>query len=576
MIVKENMDLTQLPPYQKRRFVPNDSDLTKAETVKSLYQQLLDRPINSHQELESWLLDRSELDASLGQTGSILYINMTCHTDDPQKAGAYTQFIQTVPPAVKPINDELNQKYLKLLKNFPLDTKRYGVYNRATVTDVELFVEANVPLQTKIDLLSQEYQTVSGAMTVHFDKKEQTMPQMGRYLLEPDRKKREEAWRAMTKRRLADKDKLEDIYDQMFKLRCDIATNAKMNFIEYQFKSYHRFDYKPADCKKYHETIEQLVVPLYGEVLKRRKYEMKLDALRPWDLAVDPYSKPPLKPFEKALELVTKTQKIFDKLDPELGKQFKEMDDLGLLDLENRKGKAPGGYQNTLSETRKPFIFMNAVGIDDDVRTLLHESGHAFHALACAEDPLVDYRHAPMEFCEVASMAMELLGGEYLSEFYPYDELKRSNREHLEGIVHVLCWVANIDAFQHWLYEHPTHSPQERRQAWLGFYHQFGGKFVDWKGLEEEQAYLWHRQLHIFEVPFYYIEYGIAQLGALQLWLKAKNDPRKALADYRHGLSLGGSKPLPELYQAAGIKFDFSSQIIKPLIDAVYQEWRKS
>jgi len=381
----------------------------------------------------------------------------------------------------------------------------------------------------------------------------------------------------MTKRRLADKDKLENIYDQMFKLRCEIAKNAKMpNFIEYQFHSYHRFDYKPADCKKYHEVIEQFVVPLYGEVLKKRQYEMKLDSLRPWDLAVDTHGKAPLKPFEKAAELISKTQQIFNKLDQQLAAEFKEMNDLGLLDLENRKGKAPGGYQNTLSEARKPFIFMNAVGVDDDVRTLLHEAGHAFHALASAQDPLVDYRHAPMEFCEVASMAMELLGGEYINEFYSPDDVKRSNREHLEGIVHILCWVANIDAFQHWLYEHPHHSPEERRQAWKGFYHQFGGKFVNWEGLEEEQAYLWHRQLHVFEVPFYYIEYGIAQLGALQLWLKAKQDPKNALSDYRHGLSLGGSRPLPELYQGAGIKFDFSREIIKPLADAVYREWQRS
>ncbi len=571
------MDLTQLPIYQKRSFVPQDANLTSVEIIKALYQKLINRLISSAKELEDWLLDRSELDAALGQAGSILYINMTCHTDDPKTAGAYTEFIQTIPPAVKPLNDELNKKYLNVLKKYPLDVKRYEVYNRATTVDIELFVEANVALQTKVELLSQEYQTVSGAMAVNFDGKEQTMPAMGKYLQEPDRKKREEAWRAMTKRRLADKDKLESLYDQMFKLRCEVAANAKMNsFIEYQFRSYHRFDYKPADCKEYHETIEKLVVPLYGEILKKRQQEMKLSSLRPWDLAVDTHGKQPLKPFGKSSDLIDKTQNIFNHLDKQLGAEFKEMKDLGLLDLENRKGKAPGGYQNTLSEARKPFIFMNAVGVDDDVRTLLHESGHAFHALAAAKDPLVDYRHAPMEFCEVASMSMELLGGEYLNEFYSKEDAGRSNREHLEGIVHILAWVANIDAFQHWLYEHPNHSPQERRQAWMGFYHQFGGKFVNWDGLEEEQAYLWHRQLHIFEVPFYYIEYGIAQLGALQLWLNAKNNPKKALADYRHGLSLGGSRPLPELYQAAGIKFDFSQEIIKPLVDAVYQEWKKS
>ena len=243
--------------------------------------------------------------------------------------------------------------------------------------------------------------------------------------------------------------------------------------------------------------------------------------------------------------------------------------------MESYKRKAPGGYQNTLHEARKPFIFMNAVGVDDDMRTLLHESGHAFHTLACANDPLLDYRHAPMEFCEVASMGLELLGGQYIGEFYAPLDIKRSNREHLESIVHILVWAANIDAFQHWLYEHPHHSPHERRQAWMGFYQQFGGKFLDWEGLKEEQAYLWHRQLHIFEVPLYYIEYGIAQLGALQLWLKAKKDPRKTLADYRHGLSLGGSRPLPELYQAAGIKFDFSQELIKPLVDEVYEQWQR-
>jgi oligoendopeptidase F len=569
------MDLTQLSPYQKRSFVPVDACLTEVQTVKGLYEKLLERPIKSVKELESWLLDRSELDAALGQAGSVLYINMTCRTDDTKIAGAYTDFIQNISPAIKPINDELNKKYLKLIKSYPLDSKRYEVYDRTTEVDVKLFMEANVPLQTKVDMLSQEYQTVSGAMTVQFEGKEQTMPQMGKYLLEPERKIREQAWRAMTKRRLADKDKLENIYDQMFQLRCQISGNANMkNFTEYQFKAYHRFDYSAADCKKYHETIEKFVVPLYGKILERRKEEMGVDSLRPWDLAVDPLGRKALKPFDKATELISKTQVIFNKLDKDLASEFKEMDDLGLLDLESRKGKAPGGYQNTLSEARKPFIFMNAVGVDDDVRTLLHEAGHAFHALAAANDPIVDYRHAPMEFCEVASMAMELFGGEYINEFYNAEDTKRSNREHLEGVIHVLAWVANIDAYQHWLYEHPNHTSHERRQAWEGFYHQFGGKFVNWEGLEEEQAYLWHRQLHIFEVPFYYIEYGIAQLGALQLWVKAKKDPKKALADYRQGLALGGSRPLPELYQAAGIRFDFSEEIIKPLVEEAYNEWK--
>ena len=570
------MDLTQLPVYQRRIFIPENVDLTDVSIVVRLYEKLEARSICSAVDLEQWLLERSELDAALSQAGSILYIRMTCQTDDPKIAKAYTEFVQTIPPAIKPINDRLNHQYVRFAKQFPLDAKRYQVYDRAVKTDIELFFEKNVELQTKVDLLSQEYQTISGAMTVMFDGREHTIPEMGKYLLETDRSLRERAWRASAQRRIKDKDKMEEIFESMFELRNSIARNAGFsNFTEYQFKAYHRFDYSPGDCKKYHETVEKMIVPLNGKILSKRREQMRLTSLRPWDTAVDASGEEPLDPFKDAQELIKGAGAIFNKLDPDFGRQFQEMNNFGLLDLASRKGKAPGGYQNTLSEARKPFIFMNAVGIDDDVRTLLHEGGHAFHALACADEAIVDYRSAPMEFCEVASMSMELLGGEYLSEFYNPKDLKRSNREHLEGIIQTLAWVANIDAFQHWLYEHPQHSSDERRQAWVSLYEQFGGKFIDWSDLTEIQSYLWHRQLHIFEVPFYYIEYGIAQLGALQVWLNARRNPKKALADYKNGLALGGSRPVGELYRAAGISFDFSESIIKPLVEAVSEEWEK-
>ncbi len=570
------MDLTQLPAYQKRRFVPEGADLTDAAAVLALYEQLEIREIASAKELEQWLLDRSELDAALSQAGSVLYIRMTCQTDDPPTAGAYTKFIETVPPAVKPVNDRLNRKYLHMNKRYPLEARRYQVYDRVVRADIELFCEENVPLQTKVDLLSQEYQTICGAMTVSFEGKEQTLPQMAKYLLDNDQDLRERSWRAAAERRLKDKDKLEKIFEEMLSLRNAIAQNAGFEpFTAYQFKAYHRFDYTPQDCKKYHETVERLIVPLHGRIMEKRRQQMKLKTLRPWDTAVDPMGAEPLAPFKQVHELIQGTQSIFDALDPDFSAQFREMEQLGLLDLASRKGKAPGGYQNTLSEARKPFIFMNAVGIDDDVRTLLHESGHAFHALASAQDPIVEYRHAPMEFCEVASMAMELLCSRHLGRFYGPQDLRRSNREHLEGIVQTLAWVATIDAFQHWLYEHPGHSPDERRQAWCAFYEQFGGQFIDWEGLTQIRDHLWHRQLHIFEVPFYYIEYGIAQLGALQVWLNDRRNGSKALADYKSGLALGGSLSVKELYSAAGIRFDFSETIIKPLMDAVAQEWER-
>ncbi|MBF0504940.1 MAG: M3 family oligoendopeptidase [Candidatus Omnitrophica bacterium] len=570
------MNLNNLKHYQKRAFVPESVDLTDAVKVVDLYKQLEKRSISSVEGLKQWIADRSELDAALSETGSILYIRMTCQTDDPKTSREYTRFVQTVMPAVRPVSDLLNHKYLRERGSFPLDDGYYQIYDRSVRTDVELFSDKNVPLQTKVDLLSQEYQTLCGAMTVMFEDKEQTLPQMSKYLLQTDRSLREQAWRATSQRRIKDKDQFEQIFDQMFALRNTIAQNAGYSsFMDYQFKVYHRFDYTPRDCQEYHKTIEKLVVPLNKRILSKRQDQLRLKSLRPWDTMVDPMGKKPLAPFKDVQQLVQGAYTIFNKLDKDFGIQFKEMMDRGLLDLASRPGKAPGGYQNTLNESRKPFIFMNAVGIDDDVRTLLHEAGHAFHAWASAHEPLLDYRHAPMEFCEVASMSMELIAGEYLSEFYAPPDLNRSSREHIEGIIQTLAWVANIDAFQHWLYSHPRHTSEERRSAWISIYEQFGGNFIDWSDLKDIKSYLWHRQLHIFEVPFYYIEYGIAQLGALQVWLNLRRDPLKALKDYKYGLSLGGSRPVVELFNAAGISFDFSEKIIKPLVEALELEWEK-
>jgi oligoendopeptidase F len=312
-------------------------------------------------------------------------------------------------------------------------------------------------------------------------------------------------------------------------------------------------------------------MPVVRELQTERRAQLKLGALRPWDLAVDPLNRPPLKPFVRVDDMVSRTQKIFDRLDGELAGGFRQMQDLRLLDLDNRKGKAPGGYQDTLNEARLPFIFMNAVGLQRDVETILHEAGHAFHALATRDEDLRAYRHAPIEFCEVASMSMELLGNEFIEEFYAEDDANRARRVHLEGVVGVFPWIATVDAFQHWIYTHPNHTREKRRQAWLDLMDRFGGE-VDWSGHEAARANLWHRQLHIFLHPFYYIEYGIAQLGALQVWANSRRDKAKALNDYKKSLALGGSRPLPELFSAAGCHFEFSEKTIKPLAKMLREE----
>jgi oligoendopeptidase F len=499
---------------------------------------------------------------------------MTCATDDAAKAKAYQDFVEGVEPLVKPLAHQLDQRFLSLNALYPLDEKRYEVYVRSARASVELFVDENVAIETRVSLLSQEYQSVCGAMMVAFNGREHTLPEMGKFLLETDRGVRERAWRAVAVRRLEDRDKIESLFDSLRALRTQIAVNAGFdNFRDYQFKAWHRFDYTPDDCKAYHRAIRELVVPLRRAIDARRQKDMKLDALRPWDGAVDPRGRAPLRPFDDVGRLATGVGEMFQRMDPDFYALYADMHQAGMLDLASRKGKAPGGYQNTLNEARKPFIFMNAVGVDDDVRTLLHESGHAFHAYLCAGDPLSEYRHAPMEFCEVASMTMELFACDAMGIFYDEAAVRRSNIEHLEGVISTLAWVATIDAFQHWLYEHPGHTAEERRSAWLEAHATYGGGVVDWTGLDEERSFLWHRQLHIFEVPFYYIEYGIAQLGALQLWQKFRRDPAAALAAYKRGLSLGGSRPLPALFDAAGIRFDFSREIIGPLMDDVYRTW---
>lgn len=572
--VQNHLDLDQLPRYQKRRFLPDKIDLTDVEQVKGRYAQMLERAIGSPQEFEQWILDRSELEAAVDQQRTILYIRMTCQTDHEAFARDHKNFIKNVVPVIQPLEDLLNKKYLAGVNQFELSEKYYEVYHRSIRTDVELFVEKNVPLQTQLALLSQEYQTLEGSLTVLFEGRERTLPQMKKFLAQSDRSLRESAWKAAAKRRLQEKDRLDEIFDKMLLLRNQTARNAHYpNFCLYKFRALHRFDYTLQDCKKYHETIERMVVPLWAQILDHRRRQMGLNALRPWDTEVDPSGRPPLKPFAQVEDLIKGCQKAFEQVDPQLGQQFSAMARQHHLDLASHKGKAPGGYQSTLNEARRPFIFMNAVGMDDDVWTLFHEGGHAFHVLACAHEPLLAYRHGPMEFNEVASMAMELLAGEYLSIFYPNPEDKRrSRRDHLEGIIFLLIWVATIDAFQHWIYENPEHKASQRREAWLRIRRRFGGDLLDWTGLEEEHRFLWQRQLHIFEAPFYYIEYGIAQLGALQLWLMAKNDWKDAVKKYRQGLALGGSKPLPELFAASGMRFDFSAATIAPLMKAVQNE----
>lgn len=555
-----------------RQFLPAELDLGDWDAVQPFVERLLARVVESVEDLERWLLDASELQAAISEERSRRYIAMTCNTEDAEAEQAYLQIVEKFLPAAKPWLHRLNEFYVALPARAQLDPRRYGVLDRDVAVEIELYREDNIALQTQASVLSQKYQKISGAMTVQFRGEELTMPQIAKYLEVTDRATRKEAWEAAADRRLQEREAFDGIFDELSELRGRMARNADCaDYREYIFKSYRRFDYTPADCEAFHAAVEEHVMPLARDLAERRREALLLDALRPWDYGVDPLGREPLQPFEDAADLGTGCRRIFGHLDAELEAQFAEMLERGELDLASRKGKAPGGYQSSLDEQRRPFIFMNAAGLHRDVETLLHEAGHAFHALAARHDPLVEYRHAPIEFAEVASMTMELFGDDYLDEFYDEDDAARAKRKHLEGIIGLLPWIARVDAFQHWLYTHPGHSRDERTAAWLALGERFETP-TDWNGYEAHREASWQRQLHIFCYPFYYIEYGIAQLGALQIWNTYKQDPKLALDNYRTALALGGSRPLPELFEAAGARLAFDAATITPLIDRVSEE----
>jgi oligoendopeptidase F len=562
------------PAAPKRQFVPQDLNAAEWSQIEPLFKTLIDRPLDSPADVQKWLLDLSELYSVLDEYSSRRYIDKSCHTDDKEIEKAFLHYVENIEPKIKPLFFHLQKRLLDSPHAASLTEKKHQILLRQWRADVELYRDENVPLETEQTKLNNEYDKLCGVMMVSFRGKEYTLQQMGRFIEEPDRATREEAWKLTWQRRLQDREKAEDIFDKLLPLRDRVARNATTgDYRSYMWKALKRFDYTPDDCLRFADSVAKTVVPLVDELDRQRGADLGLPRLRPWDLAVDPKNRPPLRPFSDTNidGFVSKTHEIFKRLSPQLADDFDLLRRRNNLDLGSRKGKQPGGYQSTLNEVREPFIFMNAAGLQRDVDTLLHEGGHAFHALAAKDEPLVFLRHAPMEFCEVASMSMELLGADHLDVFYNSADHARAKRVHLEEVIRILPWIATIDSFQHWLYTNPGHSRQQRTAEWTRLMDRFGSK-VDWSGFEEIRASRWLWQLHLFHVPFYYIEYGIAQLGALQLWMKARQDPQQALNNYRAGLRLGGTKPLPELFSAAGIQFDFSEKTLRPLMGAIGEE----
>ncbi|NML66549.1 M3 family oligoendopeptidase [Hymenobacter sp. RP-2-7] len=557
-----------------RHYLPEDFRVTDWAALEPFCQELQHRSVPDASALERWLLDRSELEAALSEDLAWRYIRMTCDTQDATHAEGFQFFVQEIEPLMAPYDHALNEKLLRSPFLAGLDPGRYGVFLRSVRRASEIYREENIALKTDISTKQQQYAATVGGMTVTLGGEELTLPRAADLLKSLDRAVREQAWRAVQERRLQDSQALDALYTELVQLRHQVALNAGFpNFRDYMFAALGRFDYTAEDCFDFHSAIGATVVGLTSEFDQQRRQRLGLENLRPWDLDVDPSGQPPLHPFSTGAELLEKTITIFQRLDPFLGDCLRTMRQMGHLDLESRKGKAPGGYNYPLDETGVPFIFMNATSSLRDVVTMLHEGGHAVHSFLTRRLPLGADKHPPSEVAELASMSMELMSMDHWDVFFenPAD-LRRAKKIHLESVLETFPWVATIDKFQHWVYENPTHTEAERHARWTEIFREFNQRSVSWEGLEKYLPYLWQKQLHLYEVPFYYIEYAMAQLGAIAVWRNFRQDPAAALAGYQRALALGYTVPIGEVYEAAGIRFDFSTEYLQQLVDFVRGE----
>ncbi len=557
-----------------REYLQADFSPSDLASIESVFAELKVRTIADAASLERWCRDYSEVLACIHEEGARRFVDNTCHTDDPTIKARYLEWVEKLRPVLKKVTFEIDRKYAESPFAGELAPSEFGSWFRSVKNSNELFREENIPLETEDTTLEAGYDELIGAMTVEFDGETRTLPYMGRIIEETDRSRREAAFRTIWERFLQDSDKIETIFDRQLELRGEIARNAGFDdYRAYRFRQLERFDYTPEDCLDFHDAIEHVAVPFVRKRQERRRELLGVDRLRPWDTSVDPEGRDPLRPFQGGDPLIAGCREIFGRVDPALGDHFQILIDNELLDLESRKGKAPGGYQCHFQESRKPFIFMNAAGLQRDLETLLHEGGHAFHSLESNHHDLTPNRDSPIEFAEVASMTMELLGAPHLGIFYDSeDEVRRARVDHLDGVLGLFPWVAMIDGFQHWLYTHPGHSRAARQEAWLALMDRYGTGMIDYDGIEEVRENRWKRQSHLFGVPFYYVEYAIAQLGALQVWQNYRQDPDRAITEYRSGLALGNTRPLRELFGAAGIRFDFSRENLEELLTLVHTE----
>jgi oligoendopeptidase F len=561
----------------KTHFISSGIDFNNPDSVVGLFRNLEQREFESLDGLKSWLKDFSELESVLHEELAWRYIRSSCNTADQKAEEAYDYFVSEIEPITAPWFQKLSKKIIESPFAAELNPEEYFVFLRGIKNDISLYREENIPLFTRIDQLSQQFGKIAGGQTIELDGNELTMPQAAAKFKSTDENLRRTVFEKVVQRRMYDRTALDQLFSDLADVRHQVALNCGFsNYRDYSFVSMGRFDYTKEDCFRFHDAVEQHVLPLIEEIYEARAFALGKTKLRPYDKDVDPLGRPPLAPFKGGDQLLLKAINVFGRLHPEWKQRIVLMDEMKHFDLDSRKNKAPGGYNYSLPVSGAPFIFMNAADSHSDLITMVHEAGHAFHSFRMNDLPLYSMKNPPSEVCELASMSMELITMDAWDEFYPNTEdLQRAKLDQLEKVVTGLAWIATVDAFQHWLYENHGHSIEQREEAWLKISSRFESKLIDWSGYEDYRKCAWQKQLHIFEVPFYYIEYGIAQLGAIAVWKGYRDDPAASVKSYESALSLGYKVPIGKIFEEAGVKFDFSGDYIKVLMEFLRTEMKK-
>lgn len=566
-----------VPTRSKRNYLAEDFRVDSWKSLEPLFEELLNRPIGNAIQLEQWIHDLSEVEAILSEETGWRYIRMNIDTTNEEYAKAFDFMVTEIDPKAAPYSDKFNRKLIDSPFCKELDTEKYAIFLRTLEVQIRMFREESIPLFTTLQQMQQKYGTINASMSVEHHGQKLTLQMANSLLKETDRGLRKTIFDKVNVARLSRAEELDQLFSELVKLRDKIAKQADYkNYRDYKLDALGRFDYTAEDCFTFHKAIESECVPLMNKIDEARKEALGYETLTAYDTEVDPNGKAGLKPFKDEKELIELSIEAFRRIRPYYGECLETMHAMGHLDLGSRLGKAPGGFNYPLYETGVPFIYMNSVGSLRDLITMVHEGGHAVHSFLSKDLEITAFKNLPSEVAELASMSMELLSIDQWNLFFDNEsDLKRAKKEHLEKIFVMLPWIATIDAFQHWVYENPKHTQVERAENWLRISNRFGSKVVDWTGFEDAKKYQWQKQLHLYEVPFYYIEYAIAQLGAIAVWRNYRQNPELALDQYEAALKLGYTIPIGDIYAAAGIEFNFTQAYVRELMEFVWDEYSK-